>query len=93
MVIGVVTVSISIPDSQSLKDKRRVIKSVKDRIRGRINVSAAEVGAQDKWQLSELAFVTVAANAEIVQSRISDISSFVRSDPRYILLDLHTEMI
>jgi uncharacterized protein len=93
MVIGVVTVSISIPDSRSLKDKRRVIKSMKDRALGKMNVSVAEVGAQDKWQLSELAFVTVAANAEIVQSRIADISSFVRSDPRYILLDLHTEMI
>lgn len=40
-----------------------------------------------------MAFVTVGANSEIVQSRIADISKFIRSDPRYVLLDLRTEMI
>ena len=93
MVIGVVTARISIPDARSLKDKRQVVRSVKDRALARMNVSVAEVGSQDKWQLSELAFVTVAANSEIVQSRIADISKFIRSDPRYVLLDLKTEMI
>ena len=93
MIIGVVTASISIPDARSLKDKRRVIRSMKDRVLGRMNVSVAEVGNQDKWQISDLAFVTVAANSEIVQSRIADISKFIRSDPRYVLLDLRTEMI
>ena len=53
----------------------------------------AEVGDQDKWQVAEMAFVTVGANSEIVQSRIADISKFVRADPRYVLLDLRTEMI
>lgn len=93
MVIGVVTATISLPDAHSLKDKRQVIRSLKDRILGKMNVSVAEVGKQDKWQISELAFVTVAADSEIVQSRISEISSFIRSTPRYIVLDLHTEMM
>jgi uncharacterized protein YlxP (DUF503 family) len=93
MVIGVVTARISIPDARTLKDKRAVIRSVKDRILGRMNVSVAEVGFQDKWQVSELAFVTVAADSTVVQSRISDVSAFLRSNPRYVLLDLHTEMM
>ena len=92
MIIGVVTATISIPDARSLKDKRMVIRSLKDRILGKMNVSVAEVGHQDKWQISDLAFVTVAGDSVIVQSRISDISSFLRSNPRYVLLDLRTEM-
>lgn len=93
MIIGLVTARISLPEAHSLKDKRQVVKSIKDRIRNRINVSAAEVGGQDKWQYAELAFVTVAANSEIVQSRISDIDKFIRGDPRYVLIDIKTEML
>ena len=93
MVIGVITASISIPESHSLKDKRSVLRSLKDRIRNTMNVSVAEVGKQDVWQFSELAFVTVAAASDVVQSRISELNSFLRSNPRYVLLNLHTEMI
>lgn len=92
MVIGLVRARISIPDARSLKDKRSVIRSLKDRALNRMNVSVAEVGDQDKWQIAELAFVTVAANSEIVQGRISEISEFLRSNPRYVLLGLETEM-
>ena len=93
MIIGLVSVRISIPDARSLKDKRSVVKSIKDRACNRMNVSVAEVGGQDQWKFSELAFVTVAANSTIVQKRISDITSFMRGNSRYVLVDLHTEMI
>ncbi len=92
MRIGVITAGISIPDSQSLKDKRSVIRSIKDRALGKMNVSVAEVGNQDKWQYADLAFVTVAATSETVQGRISEVSTFLRSNPRYVLLSLHTEI-
>jgi uncharacterized protein len=93
MVIGLVTASISIPESRSLKDKRSVLRSLKDRIRNEMNVSVGEVGKQDTWQLADLAFVTVAAEQEIVQARISELSTKLRSNPRYVLLTLHTEFI
>lgn len=93
MRIGLVTVRISIPESRSLKDKRGVLRSLKDRAINKMNVSVAEVGEQDMWKTAELAFVTVAATSEVVQSRISEISSFLRSDPRFVLLDLETQML
>jgi len=93
MIIGLVTVTISIPDARSLKDKRSVLRRLKDRAVGKMNVSVAEVGKQDLWKHAELAFVTVGATGEVVQKRIADISAFVRSDPRYVLVDLHTEML
>ena len=93
MVIGLVTARISIPESRSLKDKRSVIRGIKDRAINRMNVSVAEVGEQDVWNFSEMAFVTVSATREVVQKRISEISEFLRSDPRYVLMDLQTEFI
>ena len=93
MIIGVVTARISIPEAKSLKHKRSVVKGLKDRIRNRINVSAAEVGSQDVWKTAELAFVTVAGDSTITQSRVAKIGSFLRSDPRWILIDLHTTIM
>jgi uncharacterized protein YlxP (DUF503 family) len=93
MIIGLVTVSISIPEARSLKDKRSVLRRLKDRILNKMNVSVAEVGKQDLWKSADLAFVTVAATSKIVQKRISDLSTILRSDPRYILINLHTEML
>jgi uncharacterized protein YlxP (DUF503 family) len=93
MVIGVVTASISIPQARSLKDKRSVLRGLKDRALNKMNVSVAEVGKQDMWNYADLAFATVAANSEIVQNRISEISEFLRSDPRHVLITFHTEML
>ncbi len=93
MIIGVVTARISIPGARSLKDKRSVLRSLKDRILNKMNVSVAEVGSQDQWQYSEMAFVTVGASSEIVQSRISDLNKALHSNPRYVLMDLRTEIM
>lgn len=93
MVIGLVTARISIPEARSLKDKRSVLRSLKDRTLNRMNVSVAETGEQDSWRSAQLAFVTVAAESVIVQKRMSEISSMLRSTPRFVLLDLHTEFL
>jgi uncharacterized protein YlxP (DUF503 family) len=93
MIIGLVSASISIPEARSLKDKRSVVKGLKDRIRNRMNVSVAEVGRQDEWRFAELAFVTVSAESSVVQSRISQISEFLHGDPRYVLMNLSTELL
>jgi uncharacterized protein YlxP (DUF503 family) len=93
MRIGIVSVTINIPAARSLKDKRSVVRHIKDRACGRMNVSVAEVGEQDRWQIAELAFVTVAGTHAIVEKRISQISQFVRSDPTYVLVKLNTEII
>ena len=92
MIIGILEVSISIPEARSLKDKRSVIKSVKERIMNRMNVSAAEVGKQELWKAADLAFVTVAAEKKIVEKRISELQEILYSDPRYVLLNMQTYM-
>lgn len=54
MILGVCTFDLHIADSGSLKSKRQVLRSVKDRIRSRFNVSVAEVEDHDLWQLGTL---------------------------------------
>ena len=57
--IGVLTLEIHVENSRSLKDKRHVVKSLKDRLRERFNVSVAEIDFLDSWQNSVVAAVTV----------------------------------
>jgi len=91
MVIGLLEARLSLPEAHSLKDKRRILKSLRDRITVHMNVSVAEVGAQDLWKSAELAFVTVAAGGTVVDQRLAKIREKLQSDPRYVLLDVHTE--
>jgi len=63
MPIGLLTLEIHIPDAQSLKDKRQVLRSLKDRLRGHFNVAVAELDFQDVWQSSVVGVVTL-SNAE-----------------------------
>ncbi len=57
--IGVLTLDIHVEYSHSLKEKRHVVKSLKDRLRERFNVSVAEIDHLDSWQSSVVAAVTV----------------------------------
>lgn len=93
MVIGVLQAKISIPASQSLKDKRSVLKGIKDRIRNTMNVSVAEVDNQDVWKTAGLAFATIAATKDVVEKRLAEVSDFLRSDPRYVLVDYMVEIM
>ena len=93
MIIGLLQAKLSIPEARSLKDKRQVLRSLKDRSVTKWNVSVAEVDRQDMWQAAELAFVTVAAEKDVVEKRLSEIADALRGDPRYVLLDYETQLI
>ncbi|MFQ5700668.1 MAG: DUF503 domain-containing protein [Acidobacteriota bacterium] len=60
MVVGICTVALYLPCAESLKEKRKVLKSLKDRLRSRHNISLAEVDYQDLWQRSVLGIAAVA---------------------------------
>lgn len=61
MVVGVIGWDIQVYDAQSLKEKRAVIRSLKERLK-KLNVSVAETGHQDKWQRAELTAAVVATD-------------------------------
>ena len=93
MVIGCLQAKLSIPAARSLKDKRMVLRSLKDRMMNKMNVSVAEVDHQDVWKSAVIAVVTVAAEKDVVEKRIADAGDFIRSNPEVVLIDLLVEMI
>ena len=63
MIVGVCTVVLEIPASHSLKDKRRVVKSILAKVRNKYNVSIAEVDANDVWQSAVIGIACVSNDA------------------------------
>ena len=62
--IGVLTLELRLESSHSLKEKRHVVQSLKDRLRHKFNVSVAEIAHQDLWQRATVAAVTVSSDRE-----------------------------
>jgi VCBS repeat-containing protein len=62
--IGVITLELHIEHSHSLKDKRHVVKSLKERLKHKHNISIAEVDGQDTWQSATLAAVTISGSRD-----------------------------
>jgi uncharacterized protein YlxP (DUF503 family) len=75
--LGVLSVAVHIPAAQSLKDKRHVLKSLKDRVRDKFNVSVAELDGQDKWQVATLGFAMINSDNRYLNSCLSNVLSFI----------------
>jgi uncharacterized protein YlxP (DUF503 family) len=86
-------VDIRIPDAQSLKDRRQVVRSLLDGTRQRFGVSAAEVGGQDTWQRATLGFAVVASEARIAEETLDAIDRFLWSRPEIEVLDAATHWL
>ena len=93
MTIGVLQLELGIGDAMSLKDKRRVIKSLKDRIAHGHNVSIAEVGALDQHRRSILGLAMVANDRSYVEGALSKLVDFVRTVPSVDLMDYQIELL
>ena len=74
-------VEIRIPDAQSLKDKRQVVKPLLDGARRRYGVSAAEVALQEDWQRAVVGFAVVASAVRKATEVMDDVDRFVWSHP------------
>lgn len=77
MVVGVCRVSLLIEESQSLKDKRSVLRRIKDRVTQKFNCAIAEVGDPDTWQSAQLGFVVVSNERGFTQSMVQKILTFI----------------
>ena len=93
MHVGILQLELSIEDAMSLKDKRRVVKSLKDRIAHGHNVSIAEVGALDEHRRSILGIAMVANDRGYVEGALSKLVDFVRTVPSVGLEDYQIEML
>ena len=79
MVIAALSLTLFIPEVASLKAKRKVIKSLKDRIKARFNVAVAEVGALDLWQRAHLGVVAVSNDERMLNSKMDKLINYIES--------------
>lgn len=93
MIVGVLQLELSITDAMSLKDKRRVVKSLKDRIAHGHNVSIAEVGALDLHRVAILGIAMVANDKGYVEGGLSKLVDFVRTVPQVDLIDYQIDLL
>ena len=77
----------------SLKDKRQVVKSLKDRIAHGHNVSIAEVGALDEHRRSILGVAMVSNDKRYVEGALSKLVDFIRMAPQASLIDYQIELL
>ena len=75
MPIGLLTLEIHILDAQSLKDKRQVLRSLKDRLRAHYNVAVAELDHQETWQRSRVGVVTISGDAAYLEKTLAEIAA------------------
>jgi len=92
MIVGSLRVRLLIRNSKSLKDKRRVVLSIKDRLRNAFNASIAEIDEQDHRQLAVLGIAMVANDSREVTSALDRMVEVLRGHPVAELLDYEREL-
>ncbi len=93
MRIGVLRVHFRIHEARSLKQKRAVLRSLKDRLFSRFNVSVAEIGSNDIWQAGELGVVTVGNDQQFVDSVIQKVRNFIEMAPGVSVIECDIEIL
>jgi hypothetical protein len=92
MVIGVCTIDLHLPGIGSLKGKRQILLSLKERIKSTYNVSIAEVDGNDLWQRAVLGVACVANDGRHVNQVLDAVLNTVRANPSVELVQHHTEI-
>jgi uncharacterized protein len=94
MVIGVSQITLHLPASQSLKDKRQIIKSVMARVRNRFEVAIAEVEDQDRWQIAVLGLSCVSNSKQHAEEILERVRRYIEETrPDIVVSNVETEMI
>jgi len=88
MRVGVLQVDFRIPGSDSLKAKRKVVSSLKDRIRARFPVAVAEVGHQELTGRGLIGVAAVGGNGGLVQRALDETLRLIESDMRILIVDV-----
>ncbi len=93
MIVGILWIDVRVGSSNSLKDKRSVIKSLTARIRHSFNVSISEIGCQDLWQRSELGVAFLTTEVRIAQIVLGRIVGVVERQRDITLIDSKIEIV
>ncbi|MGI9553751.1 MAG: DUF503 domain-containing protein [Thermodesulfobacteriota bacterium] len=94
MIVGVMQFEIYMHSSRSLKEKRRVIKSLTEKVKSKFkNLSISEVGSLNLWKKSEIAVAIVSNDIKIVNSNLDRVLNFVSENGSYEIISSNIEVI
>jgi uncharacterized protein YlxP (DUF503 family) len=93
MFLGVARFTFQIPNSRSLKDRRQVVKSFKERARARLPVSVSEVGDVERHQLATIGVAVVARDSGYVKTVLSQVRELAETASDAVLSDAKTEIL
>jgi len=93
VVVGIVTWELHLAGCHSLKDKRQILKSVKDRLHHRFNVSVAETDHHDVWQRAELSCCVVATDRRHAEGVLSSADGLLAGHPQARIIDSATSFV
>jgi len=93
MVVGVLTLELYLGEADSLKGKRKVLKSLLERLKQRFNVSAAEVGKQDSWQYATVGVSAVSGETAHMQRTLDTVARFVENHNGVEVLEISRELL
>jgi len=91
--LGLCTVELYIPQSHSLKEKRRVLRSIKSKVKNNFEVVIAEVGAQNKWQHAVLAVATLSNDQSMVNSILDKVLAQIARCPEAEIIHHRLELM
>jgi len=93
MIVGVLQIALRLPEAHSLKEKRRVLKSLTTRLRNRFNVSISEVDSQDAWQSALLAVAYVGADRGHGNRLLDQVLRFAERERQIEVVDSKLEFL
>jgi hypothetical protein len=94
MFVAAARIEIHIPASQSLKDRRRVLKPLIERTRNRFNAAVADVGPQDKWQVASIGLSVVGSSIGNARERLDEVVRFIEEfSPEAITTSVDTDVL
>lgn len=94
MIVGLMRLEIYIRSSRSLKDKRRIIKSLIEKVKREFrNLSVSEVGSNDLWKRSEIGIVIVSNDTQFVSSSLDGVLNYLKSGSSYEVISNNIELI
>ncbi len=91
--IGICQIDLHIENCHSLKERRNIILSLKEKIKNRMNVAICEFGDSDLWQRSQLAIVTCSNTKTMVESTVKKALEFIGNFPTVIVLNSESKII
>jgi uncharacterized protein YlxP (DUF503 family) len=93
MVVGILRLTLLLPENHSLKGKRQVLRAIKARVQNKFNVSIAETDHNDIWQRAELGICQVGNNRPFVDSALREVVNYIESLGLAPLGEEHLELI